>query len=426
MNKNKSRLRTPAYRLLGQVFYGGFFIFLFLLPIFRGVIYPTEKAIFFLFLVTLWLIWQGRKLFTPTQITLQKPFYQNKFFWASFLICLAIWWQSLAVSAKPLDSLPELLQMTALFLIFNLGQEAFAHRRRKKQLFIFFYLNTIFHIVISFGLYFNLLKHDWWETAEFLSGTFVNHNHFAGFICLLFFLIFGCCLGKRSDNQSPFLILLILTGTLLLLSMSRGGWLASCIVLFTGGLMLFRNKALYQLGLRIIASVIFSIILFLIVIYGQFNPELSTRFHSFFQSEKQAEFTDFRIRLWQSSLAAIREKPLFGYGKGSFSWEMRPFRQERFPYQFDYAHNDYLQFMMECGLLIFIPSLFFLVLCLISFYRKFHSPKLYYFRFEELGLFLAVLCLLIHGIVDFNLHIFSNLILWGLYLGLITEKPAIK
>jgi O-antigen ligase len=203
--------------------------------------------------------------------------------------------------------------------------------------------------------------------------------------------------------------------------MSRGSWLACSITFFVGGLMLFRNKSLRKLGLRITGGITAVIIVFLIFIQIGFNPHITERFYSFFNTEKQAEFSDFRIRLWRSTMSAIKEKPWLGYGRGAFEWEMRPFRQERFPYKFDYAHNDYLQFIMECGLLISILALIFLMSCIFSFLRKFSSPTLHYFRFEDFGIFLGIVCLLIHGLVDFNLHIFSNFIFFGLYAGLITK-----
>lgn len=423
MNKEVSHIRTPAYRQLGKLFYGGFFLFLFLLPLFRGVVYPVEKGIFFLFILLLWLIWQFRKTLAPEEVTEKRlSFYRDHFFWGSFTLTILVWLQTLLVSAKTSDSLPALLELTAVFLVFNISREAFSHRHRKKQLFSFLCLLAGFHVLLGFCFYLNLLNSEWWETAEFLSGTFVNHNHFAGFLSLLLFFIFGRILGKRSENCSHLLLLFFSAWALLLLSMSRGSWLSCLASLLIGGLMLFQNKGLRKLGLHITGGILTVVIIFLIFIKLELNPHVTERFYSFFNTEKQAEFSDFRIRLWQSTMSAIKEKPWFGYGRGSFEWEMRPFRQERFPYKFDYAHNDYLQFIMECGLLISIAALIFLLSCIFSFLRKFQSSTLHYFRFEDFGLFLGILCLMFHALVDFNLHIFSNLVFFGLYSGLIAKN----
>lgn len=422
MNRDSGYIRPPVYRQLGKLFYGGFFLFLFLLPLFRGVVYPVEKGIFFLFILLLWLIWQFRKPFTPEELTgKRRPFYKDSFFWGSFFLTALIWLQTLSVSAKPVNSLPPLLEITSVFLVFNLSREAFSHRHRKKQLFRFLSVLSCFHVLLNFCFCLNLMNTNWWETPEFLSGTFVNHNHFAGFLSLLLFFVFGRTLAKRSEPCSHLLLLLFALWTLLLLSMSRGSWLACFATFLIGGLMLFRNKSLRKLGLRITGGILTVIIIFLIFIQIEFNPHATERFYSFFNAEKQAEFSDFRLRLWQSTISAIKEKPWFGYGCGAFEWEMRPFRQEHFPYKFDYAHNDYLQFVMECGLVISIAAFIFLLSCIFSFFRKFRSPTLHYFRFEDFGLFLGLLCLLLHGLVDFNLHIFSNFIFFGLYAGLITK-----
>ena len=208
----------------------------------------------------------------------------------------------------------------------------------------------------------------------------------------------------------------------LLLSLSRGAWISVSISLLIAGVLLTGERTLRVLGLRIISILLLGTLVVGIYVFSEFNPSLTQRFASFGTKQGQFEFIDFRIKLWQSTIEAIEDRPLLGHGPGSFEWSMRPYRRKGFEFAFDYAHNDWLQFAMECGLVFIFIGLVYFIFFFGRMLRKLRSEKLSFFRFEEFGLGLGVLCLLIHGIVDFNLHIFSNAMLFVTFLALgITE-----
>ena len=119
---------------------------------------------------------------------------------------------------------------------------------------------------------------------------------------------------------------------------------------------------------------------------------------------------------------AIAERPILGHGPGSFEWAMRPYRLKGFEFAFDYAHNDWLQFTMECGVLFVLFGLIFFYKFFRSMLNSINTEKLSDFRFEEFGLRLGVFCLLIHSMVDFNLHILSNAVMFVVFIGLATSK----
>ena len=213
----------------------------------------------------------------------------------------------------------------------------------------------MFHASLGFLYLFDFLPHPWWEKPDFLSGTFVNHNHYAGLLELTFFLTFGRLLANRQEGLVVNVLYLAFIWAALLLSLSRGAWISVSISLLIAGVLLTGERTLRVLGLRIISILLLGTLVVGIYVFSEFNPSLTQRFASFGTKQGQFEFMDFRIKLWQSTIEAIEDRPLLGHGPGSFEWSMRPYRRKGFEFAFDYAHNDWLQFAMECGLVfIFI------------------------------------------------------------------------
>ncbi len=407
------------YGFTSYLIIGGIALILFAGPVVRGVIYPTEKAIFGLAILALWFLQEYRRWLKNRNTLKSKER-------VSFDIILA----SLALMVAGLstylnnyhDSLIRFGDFVSLFLFYLLVRTLFLRRKRRQRFFSFIILLGVFHSILGFAYLLDLLPHPWWEKPNFLSGTFVNHNHYAGLLELTFFLSFGRLLANRQEGLVVNFLQLALLWLALLLSLSRGAWVSVSITLLVASILLFGERTLRTLGLRIIGVLLIGILLVGVYVISDLNPTVTARFSSFGTKQGQFEFIDFRMKLWKSTIDAIEDRPLLGHGPGSFEWAMRPYRRKGFEFAFDYAHNDWLQFAMECGLIFIFIGLFYFVFFFGRMLRKLRSPKLSFFRFEEFGLGLGVLCLLIHGLVDFNLHIFSNALLFVTFLALgITE-----
>jgi O-antigen ligase len=83
----------------------------------------------------------------------------------------------------------------------------------------------------------------------------------------------------------------------------------------------------------------------------------------------------------------------------------------------DHAHNDYLEFASETGLigfvLLFVPIFYLLVRMIISFlrdHRRYRSAIL-------LGCIGSTLALLTHSLTDFNLQVPANAMIFAAILG---------
>ena len=407
--------QQKLYVLSGYLLLGGIAFIIFAGPILRGVIYPTEKSIFGIAILALWSLQQWRGwLKNRKALHLEEWAYLDVRLASLALIIAAI---STYINANQ-DSLIRFADYISLFLFYLLVRTSFLRRERRQKFLSFIILLGVFHSVLGYAYLFDLLPHPWWEKPNFLSGTFVNHNHYAGLLELTFFLSFGRLLANRKEGFILNFFYLAILWIALLLSLSRGAWLSVSITLMIAGFLLIGERTLRTLGLRIIGVLIVGIFIVGIYVFSEINPALTARFASFGTKQGQFEFIDFRVKLWKSTIDAIADKPLLGHGPGAFEWAMRPYRRKGFEFAFDYAHNDWLQFAMECGLLFIFVGLIYFIFFFGRTLRKLHSQKLSYFRFEEFGLSLGVLCLLIHGVVDFNLHIFSNAILFVTFLAL--------
>lgn len=413
--------RKNLYQNLSRLCLALFFLYLFFLPLFRGVIYPTERALFSLLLILIFSIFVFRE-------SLKKEGLSSLIQWeavsvASSVLLLACIAQTWGVSQSFSDSLPRLLDFVQLFFLFHFVRLAFDRQRRRKRLFQFFFALSLFHCLLALGYTMGLLEASWWEKPEFLSGTFVNHNHFAGFLELMIFLQIGMVLGSMGTRFYLLFSLIGFQTLIFFLSMSRGGWISFALTLFFIAILLIGQGSMKQLGVRLLGGLVLGLSIFFVIVYSGVQPDLTKRFNSFFEKEGQFEFLDFRVKLYKATAQAIEEKPLSGYGAGAFRWEMRRFRPDGFPYQFDFTHNDYLQFAMELGIPISLFGIGLVLWILILGISRFRSRRLQAFRFEELGLAGGVVCLLIHSLVDFNLHIYSNAAFFTVYLALLS-KPV--
>lgn len=208
----------------------------------------------------------------------------------------------------------------------------------------------------------------WSVVLPVVLGAFIgfSHGRFSGTLghpnILAYFLIIiiGCLAfqlyrsSAKRYNVIDFVALLLLTG-ILVLTKTRSGWLAFLILI--GAYALFYQRKL------IIPM------LFLVVMAG-FLPPVQERVANVFNFyggnivlNKNASMF-FRIEQWRELFIIALNKPIFGYG---YNADMR-----LAPYQGLAAHNDYLRFFVNAGI-IGVISYFSLFICVLRDALKVHS-----------------------------------------------------
>jgi len=133
---------------------------------------------------------------------------------------------------------------------------------------------------------------------------------------------------------------------------------------------------------------------------------------------------DGRVRIWIATVHLIKAFPITGVGLGTYQQGVYPFELKVAELTAGYAHNDYLQFLAELG---FIGTVPFLVLGLYLF-RKLarivarpnhsHWPL-------AVGLLGAIVALGLHSLVDFNLYVPANALVFAWIAGM-AASPGLE
>src|SRR5262249_34838322 len=129
-----------------------------------------------------------------------------------------------------------------------------------------------------------------------------------------------------------------------------------------------------------------------------------------------------RVMIARDATRMILANPL-GIGVDNFQNRFRQYQTFHPDVLFDHAHNDYLETAAEWGLPAALAFWSFIVFAMVRAVRLFvlvHSP-------EQRGILLAcigaILAILIHSLMDFNLQIPSNATLFLTFVGISLAMP---
>jgi hypothetical protein len=119
---------------------------------------------------------------------------------------------------------------------------------------------------------------------------------------------------------------------------------------------------------------------------------------------------DARWPIFNSSLVGLGLFFPFGSGIGTYPEVFRRFQPDAVGRFVNHAHNDYIEFLFEGGLLAAV------ILCLLLFYYARRWPALLRtgswdaFHFLQIGAGISLMLLSLHGLTDYNWHIPANAI----------------
>lgn len=136
----------------------------------------------------------------------------------------------------------------------------------------------------------------------------------------------------------------------------------------------------------------------------------------FFSIEGLYYSADFRLALYRSAAALIRDFPLTGIGVGAFEQAFQPYQPDMIHGLVRQAHSDWLQWPAEFGLpagLLLVAA--FLHVLWRAFFAGWQAPRA--FRSTIWGGAAAGLALLLHAAVEFTLQIPANVMLLAVLIG---------
>lgn len=251
-------------------------------------------------------------------------------------------------------------------------------------------------------------------------GPYVNRNHYAGLMEMLTPFAVVAALGRSlsSEKRALMAFAAIIMGGSIFLSRSRGGLLALAVQLLVLGVVYFRRGTSRKLiaGLLAVGFAAGGFVLWLD------RGKMVTRLEGMPETGTEA-MEGVRLNVLRDSLKMAADRPLAGWGLGTFPVvypQYRSFYTSKFVNQ---AHNDYVQVLVEMG----VPGFILVVWGMVVFFRKaFHKmdrgPAL--LRSPVLAATVACTGLLVHSFLDFNLHIPANAALFAVLCALVTTRTA--
>jgi O-antigen ligase len=317
----------------------------------------------------------------------------------------------------------ELLKLAAYLLIFFLSTQAFRERRDLTNLVWFLILlcfsvsllGIVQHFTSDAKIYgFRMLT-----AGGDPFGPFVNRNHFAGFVELtlpagLALLIFR---GLRRDVIPLTGLLTIVPVGAMILSGSRGGIVSFGFEVAVLALLARLRKA--PEGPRLVALAIVGFAALALVAWLGTGRALE-RFSTLHPGDVTLSR---RATMVHGAAHIFFDHPIIGAGLGSLVAVYPRYETVYDGHIVDHVHNDFMELLAEMGMLGGLCGLAFLWILVREARKSFTAEQGHFSRGIHAGAIAALCGLLLHSLVDFNLHIPANALLFLLQSYLATSAP---
>ncbi|MEW6068888.1 MAG: O-antigen ligase family protein [Nitrospirota bacterium] len=237
-------------------------------------------------------------------------------------------------------------------------------------------------------------------------GPFVNRNHYAGFIGMLIPLTLGLAFTRKSrERQLLFGFFGIIMSVSLFLSLSRAGIISFFMGIAVFGFFLLWHKFRAK---KEMAIATFLCIIFLYLLYIGIDPVIDRFYKTDITHEE-------RLVVWSATLKAFKDFYLTGSGIGTFLHVFPLYSPENITSIYDHAHNDYLELILEVGIIGTV-----LLFSFLFFFIRFILKGKWEGRIGiiKISMLSSITTIAIHSIFDFNLHIPSNALMLSALFGM--------
>jgi O-antigen ligase len=346
----------------------------------------------------------------------------------------------MTLSLIPSRTIQECLELLTYFLLGFLIIKTVTQRHQIMRIFYLLVIMGMFEALYGlFELYRSeprILFYKKIYNLDSVTGTFVNRNHFSGYLEMVIPIAIGLIIARadlfslaRMNWREKILHLarkwlsidlivisgIVIMSLAIILSKSRSGvfLLVFMFILFFELTILFITRGRFQQ--RWTRN--FLIVTFIIITFVSFYVGIEATIERFSLDQL---LKGGRPLYWNNVTTIIGRFPLFGMGLGSFASLYPSFEKG---VELDYghlshAHNDYLEYFAELGLvggILLIGGILFMVINSFLIWKERKHPEA---KGLALGGIIAVVSILIHSLTDFNLHIPANMLLFSVVLSL--------
>jgi len=365
-------------------------------PLALGIVQDWSTALFEIGAAAVLLIWMAWQLIAHEVRIRWNPLFAPMLVFFGLVLVQVVFRRSVYLH----DTLSELWLYVAYgILVFAAVQLFRADNvlRFGKTMAVFGSVYAVFAVFQGFtsdGRIYWLIKPE----AGSVYGSYVNHNHYAGLMELLLPIVLVLAFSGlvRGGQRVLLVFAALLMAASVFLSQSRGGMFA--IIVEAVFLAIFwmrqfspRKSAVVFVGFCLVTA------LFLAWIAPQQVGDRITNTHD-----------PARWLIHRDSIRMFVAHPLFGSGFGTFATAFPHYRVFYDGFVINHAHDDYLELLLDTGLVGFGVAVWFIIVVYREGLRNLGRAK-----FSPTALISAAALtgwtgLLAHSFMDFNLHIPAN------------------
>ncbi len=420
-----SNLKLPAARQrrkLGtdSIILSGVFGLLFFGPLAFGAVEPWAIFVLQASTALLFMLWLWRQLSAEGWDIRGNPLFSPMLVFAAIVIVqLVFGW-----TAYRRETFSQALLYVVYGLLAFLVSQSLRRSSQAKALAV---LISVYGIAVAgFALLQGLSPNGklYWIRTPLLGGwiygPYVNHNHYAGLMEMLAPVPLVFCLTRyaRGHVRTAAAAGSALMAATIFFSGSRGGMLAFVTELILLGVLLLK----LQRGPKFAAGFGAFAVLMLALLAWIGGVELSKRVSTIGSETRQELTGGLRWTVDKDGVKMFAHKPVLGWGLGSFPVAYPQFRGFYTNFFVNQAHNDYLQLLVETGLVGFAVLLWFLVLLFRNAFKKLDDWADNINGAVTLASLLGCTGILVHSFVDFNLQIPANAA-WFYVLATLAASP---
>ena len=270
----------------------------------------------------------------------------------------------------------------------------------------------------------NIYNH---QAINFVTGTYVNLNHYSGYMAFVICISFGYLtylLSKipRTDEtqwRQRLIQIINLIGT-------RAGLLSFLILIMSSALILSGSRmgicsfvtAVILMSIMISKKVSIKKLLIIVLpiclmaVWIGLNPVVK----KFSNTSVDIEAEGRRTHIWNDTYNLIKDFPALGTGLGTYEYVFPKYKTIKAQKLYDHAHNDYLELISDMGFtgffIVIAGAVYYLFIVIKLWFRRKNS----FVRGVTVGCFGCITYIIVHSLTDFNLHIPAN----ALHLSIIT------
>ncbi|MDG2245636.1 MAG: O-antigen ligase family protein [Flavobacteriales bacterium] len=369
-----------------------------------GFYLPTEPLLFGVLVMFIFKLLSGKSI---DKRILTHP--------VSYVLYFYLGWMTLTTitSEYPLVSLKYLFTRMWFIAGFYFILAHIFQDKKNIQKYFLFYLFPLFIVII-----YTVVRHAGYgfdkEAGHWVMEPFYkDHTSYGAVLAMYFPVAVGLLISRK---MNPLLRAFLMIGFVILcvgvvLSYTRAAWVSIAAVTGLLGLMLLRIK------LRTLLLVLVGLVSFVWVAQDQLlislerndqdsSDDLAEHVESISNVSSDASNLE-RLNRWNSALAMFEERPVFGWGPGTYQFVYAPFQRSQDLTIISTnnadggnAHSEYLGPLSEQGVLGSLAVILLVLVVSGLAFRLTYSLESYELKVIVLSVYLGLMTYFVHGVLN--------------------------